>query len=112
MQSTLSLQTWNEPNAKRRFRDYYGLDLCRLALELDVGYLIYYLEEKLKVQCIPLFRTRRLSRPYREPEKPKKSLWQRIVLGVIGFKIEEEENQEDEDLLLFQEEFDQDEEEW
>lgn len=100
----------NEPNAKRRFRAYYGLDWCRVSLGLEVGCLIYYVNEKLKVQCVPLFMTDRLSEPYREPEeKPKKSLWQKIVASVSGSSLEPKEDWEEatdeEDFgLLFEEE--------
>lgn len=45
----------NEPNAKRRFRAYYGLDWCRIAKELDVGYCIYVNKEKIGVWKVPLF---------------------------------------------------------
>jgi len=89
----------NEPNAKRRFRAYYGSDWCRVALALDVGYLIYYLKEKLKIRGIPLFRTSRLSMPYREPEeKPKKTLWQKIVGTVSGSSRLELEDDLDEEM--------------
>lgn len=40
----------NEPNAKRRFRAYYGLDWCRIARHLDMGFCIYVNKEKLSVQ--------------------------------------------------------------
>jgi len=45
----------NEPNAKRRFRAYYGLDWCRVAKELDVGYCLYVNKEKIGVWKVPLF---------------------------------------------------------
>lgn len=45
----------NEPNAKRRFRSYYGKDWCRVAQELDVGFTIYINKNKLAVWKIPLF---------------------------------------------------------
>jgi hypothetical protein len=45
----------NEPNAKRRFRAYYGLDWCRIVQELDVGFCIYVNKDKLEVWKIPLF---------------------------------------------------------
>lgn len=84
----------NEPNAKRRFRAYYGSDWCRIGLELDVGCLIYYVSEQLKVHCVPLFRTRRLSQPYREPEKPKKKgILERIITSLSG-----EETEDDDDI--------------
>ena len=73
-----------EGNAKRRFRDYYGIDWCRIATEgLDVGYFIYLLRDKLKIIYIPLFETKRIPQPYHvrmptPPLKPKRSLFQRI----------------------------------
>jgi len=100
----------NEPNAKRRLRAYYGSDWCRVALGLDVGCLIYYVNEKLKVKCIPLFLTDRLSMPYEVPKEPeKKSLWQRIVGTVNGSsrlepKEDWEEATDEEDFLLFEDE--------
>ena len=45
----------NEPNAKRRFRAYYGLDWCRIVKGLDVGFCIYVNKDKLEVWKIPLF---------------------------------------------------------
>jgi len=46
----------NEPNAKKRFRAYYGLDWCRIAKELDVGFCVYVNKDKLEVWKIPLFK--------------------------------------------------------
>lgn len=75
----------NEPNAKRRFKAYYGSDWCRIALELDVGCCIYYLNEKLRPKCVPLFQNERIPQPYQEPREPEKqSLWQKIVGSVTG----------------------------
>ena len=48
----------NEPNAKRRFRAYYGSDWCRVAKELDVGFCIYVNNDKVEVWRIPLFEAR------------------------------------------------------
>jgi len=45
----------NEPNAKRRFRAYYGLDWCRVAKELSVGCCIYVNKERLEMWKVPLF---------------------------------------------------------
>jgi hypothetical protein len=45
----------NEPNAKKRFRAYYGLDWCRIAQTLDVGYSVYVNKEKIEVWKIPMF---------------------------------------------------------
>jgi len=73
-----------EGNAKRRFRDYYGIDWTRIATEgLDVGYFIYLLRDKLKIIHIPLFETKRIPQPYHvrmptpQPLKPK-SLLQKV----------------------------------
>jgi hypothetical protein len=49
----------NEPNAKRRFRSYYGLDWNRIAQELDVGFAIYVNKDKLQVWKIPMFQKER-----------------------------------------------------
>lgn len=91
----------NEPNAKRRFRAYYGSDWCRIGLTLDVGCCVYYVSEKLKVHCVPLFRTRNLSMPYQEPEQ-EPSLWQKLRVALSGHEeIDEDEllEQEDEETL-------------
>lgn len=45
----------NEPNAKRRFRAYYGLDWCHVVQGLDVGFCIYMHKDRLEVWKIPLF---------------------------------------------------------
>jgi len=50
----------NEPNAKRRFRAYYGLDWCRVAQDLDVGFTLYVNKDKLEVWKIPLFQREKL----------------------------------------------------
>lgn len=81
----------NEPNAKRRFRAYYGLDWCRIAQTLDVGYTIYYNNEKLRIQKIPLFRSNvrpqhyiehRPQPQYRGPKKRK--LIDKIKIALSG----------------------------
>lgn len=71
-----------EENSKRKFRNYHGLDWTRIATELDLGYFIYMLRDKLKIVHIPLFQTTRTAQPYPVP-KPRiqsqpKSLWTRI----------------------------------
>jgi hypothetical protein len=48
-----------EENSKRKFRAYYGCDWTRIATELDLGYFIYMLRNRLKVVCVPLFETKR-----------------------------------------------------
>jgi hypothetical protein len=75
----------NEPNAKRRFRAYYGLDWCRIARHLDMGFCIYVNREKLRVCKIPLFQNSIQPQQYREPVKPKpKSIMQRILTAING----------------------------
>jgi hypothetical protein len=73
--------------SKRRFRNYYGLDWCRIAQELDLGFFIYLLRDKLKVVHVPLFEPKRLPAPYTPPtiELPKpKGLWQRVKEFFFG----------------------------
>ena len=60
-----------EDNAKRKFRGYYGLDWCRIATELDLGFFIYLLREKLKIINVPLFEPKRLPEPYHIPVPPQ-----------------------------------------
>ena len=70
-----------EDNGKRKFRGYYGGDWCHIAQELDLGYFIYLLRDKLKIVHVPLFKSKRLPVPYmpRIIELPKpKGFWQRI----------------------------------
>ena len=72
-----------EENSKRKFRNYYGLDWCRIATEgLDLGFFIYLLRNKLKVINVPCFETKRIPKPFYIPKplpKPQpKSLWTRI----------------------------------
>jgi len=68
-----------EENAKRKFRAYYGLDYTRIATELDLGFFLYYLNEKLKIIHVPLFQPSRTPQAYQEQIQPQpKSLWQRI----------------------------------
>jgi len=45
----------NEPNAKRRFRSYYGLDWTRITQNLDVGFCVYVNKDKLEIWKIPMF---------------------------------------------------------
>jgi len=76
-----------EDNSKRKFRGYYGGDWCRIAQELDLGFFIYLLRNKLKIVHVPLFQSKRLPAPYTpitfEPPTPK-SLWQRMKDFFIG----------------------------
>jgi hypothetical protein len=90
----------NEPNAKRRFRAYYGSDWCRIGLTLDVGCLINYLNEKLKVRCIPLFESKIRPEPYREPEpEQEKSLWHKIKVALSGQQNEWLEDSEEDNYI-------------
>ncbi|KPV63071.1 MAG: AAA-like domain protein [Candidatus Bathyarchaeota archaeon BA2] len=70
-----------EENVKRKMRNYHGLDWLRIAQELDLGYFIYMLGEKLKIINVPLFEPKRTPQPYHVPipilPQPK-SLWQRL----------------------------------
>jgi hypothetical protein len=94
----------NEPNAKRRFRAYYGLDWCRTARHLEQGFCIYVNKEKLKVAKIPMFTSSRIPQPYREPEPEKKpTIWQKIKNAVNGSVYEESEPMDteiEEDALI------------
>lgn len=52
----------NEPNAKRRFRAYYGFDWCQVTQNLDVGFCVYINNDKLEVWKIPMFKNKLKSR--------------------------------------------------
>jgi len=69
-----------EENGLRKFRNYYGLDNTRVACELDLGYFLYYLNDRIKIIHMPLFQPSRLPEPYRtQPiEQPKESLFSKI----------------------------------
>jgi len=102
-----------ESNTKRRFSGIYNKDWTRIALELDVGCLIYYNNGKMDIWKIPLFHTRRLPQKYVEPKEPipeKKGLIQRIMRTISGkskevydyeqeYQREQEQNREDIDFL-------------
>lgn len=69
----------SEENGLRKFRNYYGLDNCRICRELELGYFLYYLNDKIKIVHVPLFEPSRLPEPYQAPIQPQpKSLWQKI----------------------------------
>lgn len=53
-----------EENAKKKFRSYHGGDWCRVATELDLGYFIYLVKDKLQVVNVPCFETKRRSVAY------------------------------------------------
>jgi len=100
----------NEPNAKRRFRAYYGLDWCRIARYLEQGFCIYVNKEKLKVVKIPMFTSSRIPQPYREPEPEKKpNILTRILNRINGSEEEEEndiaEEEEEEEYPIWDDDF-------
>jgi hypothetical protein len=69
----------SEENGLRKFRNYYGLDNTRICRELDLGYFLYYLNDKIKIVHVPLFQPSRLPESYQEAKpQPKPSLWQKI----------------------------------
>jgi len=82
-----------EVGAKRRFKSYYGGDWLKVALELDVGYCIYYLNGKLKVYGIPLFTSSVQSQPYKikpiirsEPQiKAKSKSILQVVTDLVSY---------------------------
>jgi hypothetical protein len=99
----------NEPNAKRRFNAYYGKDYTRVVQELDVGFCLYYLNEKLKIWKIPEFISYRKPQEYTEPKpKPKPTLTEKILKVFSGGIYNSEEfdrEQEENDLREIEEEF-------
>lgn len=75
----------NESNTKRRFCSIYSKDWYRVAKELDVGFCIYYLDERMKVVKIPYFQTSKVPQAYTEPEPEReKSLWQKLKVALNG----------------------------
>ena len=103
----------NEPNAKRRFNQYYSKDWTRVARELDIGFCVYANKEKLKVVKIPRFNSDITPKPYCEPEPTKKpTIWQKIKNAINGSVYEESEPMDteiEEDALIGEDLF---EEEW
>ena len=83
-----------ELNAKRRFKGYYSSDWCKVAIELDVGYCIYYLNGKLQVYGLPLFESSVVPRPYiskpiikpmiKQQSKQNKGIFQ-VLADVVSF---------------------------
>ena len=74
-----------EDNGKRKFRGYYGGDWCRIAQELDLGFLIYLLRDKLKIVHVPLFEPKILPVQYTPIViEQSKGLWQRIKEFFLG----------------------------
>jgi len=71
-----------EENSRRKFRNYHGLDWCRVATELDLGFFIYMLRDKLKIVHVPMFETKKLPQPLyiprRRVQSQPKSVWQRF----------------------------------
>lgn len=69
----------SEENGLRKFRNFYGLDNCRITRELDLGYFLYYLNDKTKIIHVPLFQPSKLPEQYQQPIQPQpKTLWQKI----------------------------------
>lgn len=99
----------NEPNAKRRFSRYYGSDYTYTARHLAVGQCLYVLREDTPQICtIPLFMTTRRPKPYSEPEPKKReprNLKEKILCVLGNEYYEEDEEEDDQDLPLFLEEF-------
>ena len=68
----------NESNIKKKFKQYYGGDWLKVALELDVGYFLYYLKGKLSVMHVNLFEQglkpqyMHFAKPEAKPRKLKK----------------------------------------
>ena len=90
-----------EDNGKRKFRGYYGGDWCRIAQELDLGYFIYLLRDKLKIVHVPLFEPKRLPVQYTPIiiEQPK-SLWQRIKEFFLGTPKHRETGEQNEAMRV------------
>jgi len=86
----------NESNTKRRFCSIYSKDWYRVAKELDCGYAIWYLNERMKIVKIPKFVSNVKPMPYYLPkpqvtEQPKpKTLMQRIKTALSGSEESEE----------------------
>lgn len=55
----------NELNSKRRMRAYYGLDYTRISLKLPIGTCLYYLNEKLTICSLPLFKSNIKPQPFK-----------------------------------------------
>lgn len=58
-----------EEGSKRRFRAYYGSDWCKIACELDVGFFLYVLGEKIRIANIPLFQATSTPLAYQKQRK-------------------------------------------
>jgi len=100
----------NEPNAKRRFASYYGLDWVHIARHLEQGFSIYVNKEKLRVVKIPMFTSDITPQPYTEPQPEKKpTIWQKIRIKLSGSEEEEEsdiaEEEEEDEYPIWDEEF-------
>lgn len=94
----------NEANTKRRFCSIYSKDWYRCAKELDVGFCIYYLNEKMKITKIPLFISQRKPQPFIKPEPEKKGFWKTVLSAFANGHSEEstshytEHESEDDDI--------------
>ena len=93
----------NESNIKRKFKQYYGLDWVRVALNLNVGFFLYYLKGKLSVKHVNLFEQslepQLLHFVKYEPVKKKPKI---VIKYLRDINPEPEEDEElDEDLDYF-----------
>jgi len=78
----------NESNTRRRFSSVYSRDWYRVCKELDTGFCLYYLNEKMQVWRIPLFQSSNKPKQVVDP-KPK-SFIHKIITAISG----NEENEE------------------
>ncbi|MBN2260660.1 MAG: hypothetical protein JW702_08945 [Clostridiales bacterium] len=77
----------NESNIKKKFRSFYGLDWTRVALKLDEGFFIYYLNGKLAVKHINLYESETKPKQLHLQKKQKqnnftqykKGFWNRLA---------------------------------
>ncbi|GAG26637.1 unnamed protein product [marine sediment metagenome] len=72
-----------EENSKRKFRNYHGGDWCRIAQELDLGFFIYLVKNKLKVVNVPLFETKRKPMLY-DMNVFENSFWGMYARAFVG----------------------------
>jgi len=64
----------SEENGLRKFRNFYGLDNTRITRELELGYFLFYLNDKIKIIHVPLFQPSRLPQAYQTPIQPKEGI--------------------------------------
>jgi len=53
-----------EENSKRKFKSFHGKDWCRVVQELDLGFFVYMVKEKLQVVKVSLFESKRKPKLY------------------------------------------------